>query len=255
MLLAFLYMDIDPAVYILDMLFGPSQPRLLKSIISHHVPILRHLPRLIARSGLMWVFGFGFSRLTGLIALAIVTILKRTRHILLIITRLNGKSYRKMTAMMHYNELQLIYKNIAQFQDPMAAGMLSLGFSLHAFITFILIQGYRVVPTGVYWMFVCVEVFNLAAIANSIPFCVETNLISLKLRDDWKQLSNKLQRKRAIAMPAISMNLSVGQFRLFRMTKSAKTKLYSGLVDFPVNMLLGYSRADFEMSFTVRKQN
>ncbi|OXA48320.1 hypothetical protein Fcan01_16823 [Folsomia candida] len=254
MLFAFLYMDIDPAMYILDIIFGPSPPRILKNL-ALHPPFLFHLPRLIVRSVFIWIFAVGFSRLAGIILSSLLTILKRMRHVLQIIRRLNGKTYRKIRAMMYYNELQLIFKDIAKLQDSIASGLLIIGFSLNGFTIYILIQGYRVLPFGVYSMFVGVAVMNLAAITTSIPFCVDTNRISLKLRDDWKQLDNKLQRKRAIAMPQLNMNFSFGQFRIFRMTKVAKNKLYSALVDFPVNMLLGYSRAEFEMSFAVRKQN
>lgn len=157
---------------------------------------------------------------------------------------------------MFYNELQLICKDINLLQDSVLMGLLSIGFMLNGCTIYLSIQGYRVLPFGVHAMFVGLAVMNISATMTIIPFLVDTNQIGINLLANWRlQFSSKLQRKRANAMTPTKVNCSMGQYRIFSMTKTAKNKLYAALIEFPVNMLLGYSRDEFEMRFQVGKQN
>lgn len=244
MILAFLWADFDPLVYILDLGLGPVTGNKLALIASGDwVRLLRYF----ARIWLIFICAIELTRTVVFGVLTIFPILRETLSSLRCLRELRPKLGVKL-----HDHLAIIWSAMEPLFETAATGFYFAGLFEGGISFYLVINGHNVLSPLLYGMAPFLSFFQI--LTTTIQLCISVNEVSRELRNRGKWglygmgLKTKYYRKRARASKPLRVDFAVNGFRFSSLVKETKTQYYVAELEWVINLLLSLPREQFEAS-------
>lgn len=234
MLITFMFADMDPLVYILELILGPAIPPpnpLVLFTSGDWVLGLRYLGRIT----MILVYSIELSRIIAFCGLTMLPTFRAMINSLKFIGELSD--VHPKIGVLYHSHLQIIWASIKPVLEPSVTGLFFCGIYVGGIAIYLTINGYNVLAFSLYCVCPVLSILQIITTGVATPLCILISELSVDLIGKLESssygtgLRTKYYRKRAKACKPIKVNFSVNGFRVSAMLKETKTKYYAGEVE------------------------